>query len=213
MATVRFDSLVRRLAELAQNLGLDSLDDGVSPAAQDVLRGYRVLSHAELEACLEDLGRECARRAVADWRHDPRPRRVIIGLIAAYRSPGILEFWGGTTRRGLGPLRLVDSSSASVDDAIASALDSYVNKIGGNHGIQANNIRAILGPLGVPESELEEAWLAHMDTLGHLRGRTAHSSADRLETLLSPSDEIARVNTAVLGLRRVDNLLRRLAPA
>ena len=57
-----------------------------------------------------------------------------------------------------------------------------------NNGVKSNNILAMLKPLGLNGSHLDNIWLQTMDTYGEVRGGHAHNSR-RAVTPIDPQTE------------------------
>jgi hypothetical protein len=192
----RFRELRTRVTELREHLLPRTFDPtGVYTDRQyDRARAFRVLAHAEIEACLEDLGVETVNVCYGAWQTDRRARRSLMALLAYYEGnlggPGDRLGAPGTT----GPLR----------DRLKMVRDQYVRQVRvENHGIREKNILSILLPAGILESDLDRTWLATVDSFGAQRGETAHRSG-RTQQPPDPAQEVLTVRTIVAGLAPLD---------
>src|SRR5690242_16726393 len=86
--STRYRALLPRLSELRGHL-LPAKFDPTSPYSDrqyDRVRGYRLLAHAEIEACIEDLVRDTVIAAWTGWSTDARPRTCLMALVAYYEG-------------------------------------------------------------------------------------------------------------------------------
>jgi hypothetical protein len=165
----------------------------------DRTRGFRVLAHAEIEACLEDLGVETVNAAFSAWTQDQKPRTTLTALMTFTRA------------KSLGvPEVLQRESKYTLRARLDSHRKTYVNWVKmENHGVRESNVLGILLPAGIREHEIDSAWLEKIDAFGSARGNTAHQ-AGRPQTLPDPKDELQTVRTIVQGLVPVDARLSAL---
>jgi hypothetical protein len=172
-----------------------------SPRVFDRTRGYRLLAHAEIEACLEDLVTSLINDAYSEWLLDRQPRQSLFALLAYHEGtlgpvPDAISSTGSSAR----PLR------ARVKDA----RDAYVTRVRRNNGIRERDVLRLLLPVGVLESELDSAWLQEIDAFGEARGDAAHQAL-RTQQPPDPATEYEVVCDVVAGLRKIDARLTALA--
>jgi hypothetical protein len=168
----------------------------------DRARGYRLLAHAEIEACLEDLAIGHLNDAFDAWMVDRRPRTCLIALLA-YHEGNLGEI--PTTISGTG------TSATPLRSRMRDARDQYIRWVRTqNHGIREANILRLLLPVGIMESDLDQAWLQQIDAFGSARGDTAHQAL-RTQQPPDPSNEYQTVRGIVAGMRKVDRLLSKSA--
>src|SRR2546423_6298118 len=81
----RVSELIERLETLRRNLlpGRNETGD-YTDEELDRTRGYRLLAHAEIEACVEDMALGVAVDEYDAWIGDQRPRKAIVSLVAYY---------------------------------------------------------------------------------------------------------------------------------
>lgn len=197
----RLKQLQKRITELRRHSLPSKLDETEAYSARvfDRTRGFRVLAHAEIEACLEDLGVQTVNAAYQGWAADNRPRTTLTALMTftkakAAGAPDSLHLEQRHTLRG----------------RLDEARKSYVNWVKNqNHGIREANVLGILLPAGIREHEINAAWLQTIDSFGDDRGDTAHQ-AGRPETPPHPASEFATVRAIIEGLIPLDIRLQKL---
>lgn len=203
--STRYRELQRRVKEVRQHL----LPTRFSPTGEysnrvyDRARAYRLMVHAELEACIEDLALNTVDAACKCWAQDGRPRTTLIALLA-HDAEG---FGGPPSKLPIPSPSELPSLRGRVDVA-RRRFSHYVRTQ--NNGIRESNVLALLLPAGVRESEIEPLWLADIDSFGRLRGETAHQ-ARRTQQPLDPRDEHERANGLVKRLGPIDALLETLS--
>lgn len=200
--SARYKQLLKRISELDANLLPAVSPTGTYTQAEyDRTRAYRVLAHAEIEACLEDLVHDVADQAFRRWAKDGRSRRPLLGLLAYHE--GALQI------RPI--LRTVGAPPEQIKDKAQRAKDDFCNRVRTtNNGIREQNVLAMLLPVGVALSDIDNAWLATIDSFGLDRGRTAHQSAAKATLLPDPATERATVGQIVAGIGSLDSKLRPL---
>lgn len=205
MASSRFRDMVARLAELRSVFLPRRFDPtGSYPANQsDLTRAYRLLCHAEIEACMEDIALQAVSKTCAAWGSSGKPSRSLIGLLAYHHAPPItVELTSSVAPK----------KAKEIDDAVRDAKRSYSHYVRmSNHGIRATQVRRLLLPAGVQEAQLDGTWLNTIDSFGANRGETAHASAQRTVTLPDPKTELTTVKAIASGLRFIDALLQKLS--
>lgn len=186
----RYKRLVSRLERLRQHfLPAQFSPTGMYGARdQDLARGYLVLVHAEIEAYCEDRSEAVARRAHERWKRNGRLGKTLRGLIS---------FHNVQNRQ---PWKAIDRAPNRVD----AAVQSYLSVITQNHGIKEENICKMLFPIGIEIRELDNVWLATIDSFGTMRGTIAHKSVIAQQAV-DPATEYTRLTNQILpGLRKLD---------
>lgn len=199
--SARLIELQSRIAELRErSLPRKFNPTGAYPARIfDRTRGFRLLAHAEIEACLEDLGVATVNAAFEGWMVDKRPRATLIALLAF------------TEKKSVG---IAGSLPAESKHTLQGRLDelrnAYVGMIRGyNNGIREKDVLRILLPAGIREQEIDPAWLEAIDAFGRARGSTAHG-AGKPQTPPDPASELKTVRAIVNGLIPLDQRLSAL---
>jgi hypothetical protein len=202
--SARLRELERRLNELRRHLLPARFDPtgAYSPRAIDRARSYRLLAHAEIEACIEDLARELIANSYAAWELDKRPRTCLLALVSFYddKFPRIPEAM---------PPMLGRVTPGFMKDRVETARNAYARAVQQSNGVKEKDLLRLLLPVGIQEYELDRTWLATIDSFGSVRGDTAHQSM-RTQQPPDPANELAIVRQIVTGLRQLDELLTKL---
>ena len=205
----RYRALLVRLTELRRHL-LPQQFDPTKPYSErqyDRIRAYRLLTHAEIEACIEDLVVGTVTSAWGGWKQDARPRTCLVALVAYYEGN-----LGGPPET-LNPPQQTKKVLIHLSDRLDQARNHHVNHVvGSNNGIREANLLALLLPVGVLESDINKTWLATIDSFGAIRGTTAHQSG-RTQQQPDPEQELQNVRDIAQGLAPLDARLTELQKA
>lgn len=189
----RIRQLRSRLKALNRHLlPKPSTTGSYTPRQYDATRGFRVLAHAEIEACLEALAKQTLDGAYRGWTTDGKGRNALLALLA---------YHAGTLS--------IKPPRKSLPEKIMSAQKWYHGVIDANHGIKEKNVLSILLPIGIAESDIDNTWLATLNSFGRARGGTAHTSAAATNQP-DPVNEWMTVEQIVAGLAVIAGKLRRL---
>jgi hypothetical protein len=168
---------------------------------------YRVFAHAEIESYLEDRVWDTVLAAKNIWDNQGKASRVLLCVIAfsgqeMEAPPDTITPLKGNKNVSLEKLKI----SKKIDLAIRC----FKSVIDQNHGIKETNLLKLLLPIGIDSDDLDQAWLANMNTFGEERGEIAHSSAIKTKQTPNPADELKRVKQIIEELERVDQLITNL---
>jgi hypothetical protein len=190
----RYRELRRRIGVLKRRLPRPNPLGVYTDRQVDATLAFRLLAHAELESCIEDLAAATLKRSLLEYE----TRRVIGKPLLA-----VCATYDGKTPR--------DSYSQSEDLSaiVRDAVTRHYGVIARNHGIRESNLVRLLLPLGLEQSDLDPKWLADIDSFGSRRGDAAHRSIGS-QRPPDPVQERSDVTVLVDGLAAVDRLLRRL---
>jgi hypothetical protein len=157
------------------------------------------LAHAEIEACLEDLGVATVNAAYSSWSQDGKARTTLIALMT----------FNDRTGKGV-PTELQRKGGGDLRTRLLEVRNDYVRWVKTeNHGIREKNVLRILLPAGIREHDIDPGWLSTIDTFGSNRGATAHK-AGRPQTPPDPAQELETVKAIVKGLIPLDEYLSAL---
>jgi RiboL-PSP-HEPN len=200
----RFRELQKRLTELRRHLlPRTSLTGAYTARQYDRVRAFRLLAHAEIEACVEDLVFKVATESFQRWKLDSRPRTCLVALVAYYEGS-----FPPTPTSILQPSQ--NPTLDLLEARIERAKNHYCNQIiRNNHGIREHDLLSMFFPVGITDTDLDNAWLATVDSFGQTRGETAHR-AGRTQQPPDPVDERDTVDQIVAGLGVVDARLTAL---
>lgn len=203
MPSSRFRVLTQRIKQLDSRL----LPKRLSPTGTytdrqlDLVRGYRLLVHAELEAYLEDQVSALAIRSLRRFQADRKPRWVVTSLIA-YHFP----------KAEVSDVKLKSLYAGSADqvqERVHEATTKLNEGVAKNNGIREINLLRLLLPVGIRPVDIDQIWLGTMDSFGANRGQTAHTSF-RVSQQLDPAAERQTVGDLLKGLGKLDVLLNKL---
>jgi hypothetical protein len=162
---------------------------------KNLVRGYLLLAHAEIESYFEEIANNVVLSAHSKWEKTKKPSHIITSLIA---------YLGCKSQEV--PESINDTSRALIEKRVKESLDLYVKYLKQNHGIKQKNILRILLPLGIPLNEIDSAWLLEMDTFGDDRGEIAHHSI-KVQKIIDPSTEQKRVERVLVEIKKIDSLV------
>jgi hypothetical protein len=174
---------------------------------------FRVLSHAELEACLEDRVLEIATIAKQAWETKKFVSVVAFHLIGFSgllldRPPDILSTSD--------PQQIKNwQGKINIGDRFSKCVTEFHRKVRiENHGIKEKNIMEMFLPIGVSVSKLDPLFLQTLSSFGESRGLVAHTSARaHIRKAVGPKDEYELLKRITKGLESIDEELDRLVVA
>lgn len=193
----RLRQLESRLKFLEENiLPAEKVNGNYTKKEQDLIRSYVLLSHAEIEAYLEDKSKERINKALTDWNTN-RKRSNCLKSVLAFTGNEI-DF--NSDQHAI-------NMQHRVNRTVAHYMSSVVDR---NHGVKEKNITNLLLPLGIEYSELDQAWLGIMESFGATRGNIAHNTT-QVQIQIDRNTEKSRIKTQILPeLVRIDGLIRKL---
>jgi hypothetical protein len=197
--STRYRLLLTRLTELRHHLLPAQFDPTAShsPRQIDRILAYRLLAHAEIEHCLEQLVQTTVTAAWSGYKIDRKPRTCLTALIAYYE--GQLGGPPGTLASKKSSKIIVD-----LDDRIDKARHHHIESvIRQNNGMTEKNVLRLLMPVGIRASELDPSWLTDAGAFSADRGTAAHQTG-RVQQIPDPGSEFNRVRRIAEGLRAID---------
>lgn len=214
--SARFIVLEQELGKLRQHLlpSQEELDPTGSYDGDVYTKtlAYRVLSHAEFESYFEDRVRDLYLAAIDAWE----TRNIMTKILAcmlAFSSSDIDDIPATKV-----PIQVNQRQKwerkIKLTGRISKCANSYHHIIEMNHGIKEENLLKLLLPIGIEADEIDDIWLAAMNSFGEERGSVAHSSRSnyRTTTLPDPKTEMDKITNILEGLKVIDILLNQLSP-
>jgi hypothetical protein len=195
-----------RLRELRQHLLPGQLDPTRSYSVRQIDRvlAYRVLTHAELEHCMEQLVAETVTAAWKGYAADHKPRTCLLALLAYYEGQ-----LGGPPET-LSPGQNRRKFHLHLQDRINQARDHHLGTVvRNNHGISETNVLRLLMPVGIGAADLDQTWLNDATAYSAARNQVAHQTG-RVQQIPDPAGELDRVRKLALGLEPIDARLGEL---
>lgn len=209
-ASTRFIELRKRLRELRLHMlpKRFSATGAYSDRELDRARGYRLLAHAEIEAFLEDITFQAARRSVSSWQTSKKVSDSLFCLVAHYHQGFGIE---GTDETAPFPA----SSRLKVKEAVKEVVDvamlQYRKIHADNHGVREENLYRLVIPIGVRKGDLDPLWVTNLSEFGKRRGEVAHKTV-KVQQQLDPKSEFDAVDGLLEGLKNLDKLIGQLSP-
>jgi hypothetical protein len=207
--SLRFSQLLKELNRLKKQFlprKFSEIND-YSERQLALTLAYRVFAHAEIESYLEDRVWDTVLLAKNIWDNQGKASRVLLCVIAfsgqeMEAPPDTINPLKGNKNVSLDKLKITKK--------IDIAIRYFKSVIDQNHGIKETNLLKLLLPIGIDSDDLDQAWLANMNTFGEERGEIAHSSAIKTKQTPNPADELKRVKQIIEELERVDQLITNL---
>lgn len=208
----RFKILVRELNRLRKHLlpsKFDPTEVEFSDRKITQFISYRVLTHAEIEAYLEDRALDTARYAIEAWKNKGEIHKILLSLLAFCGHKMELP---PTTLSPKEPNKKISEEKLKLEKKLDLASNAFTHCIRVNHGLKEANILALLLPIGIDSDDLDPAWLSTMSTFGEKRGVAAHTSytSYKANQPLNPKTELDTVNEILEGLEDIDQLINDL---
>lgn len=202
-----FASLEKRLDVLREHLLPPefSKDGRYREEEIDYAKGYRLLVHAEIEAYLEARCKEVIVSALTNWKKKSLASVPILSL---------LVHWNAGWPKGRDEDLTFDSLPVkdelkNISDGLNQAAKEYFRHLKQNHGIKESNLHLLLLPIGINFPDLDQTWIALMNSYGETRGLIAHGSSEATKEI-NPQDELNDVQDLRAGLRSLDKMLSAL---
>lgn len=193
----RLRQLLNRLSFLENNiLPAERVDGNYTKREQDLIRSFVLLTHAEIEAYLEDVAKTRVTKSLSDWNSSRIKSNCIKSVVSFVGND--LKFDNDVNSNNI---------QYRVNKTVAHYMNAVVDK---NHGIKEKNILKVLLPLGIEINELDQTWLSVMESFGSTRGLFAHSSFN-VQTSIDRNTELNRIKNQILPeLTNIDLLIKKL---
>lgn len=189
--SIRFLELKRRIKQLEKHLiGKISATGNYTPRRTDLIRGYRLLAHAEIEHYIEEMAVDIVKGAYNKWTTEKKSSKVLTSLLIY-------------TDLNMSLKQKVDNDYIDLDKRINKVVTSYFREVSQNHGIKEENILKILVPIGFEIDGFDQTLISTMNSFGSNRGQTAHKSA-KVEQNMDARTEMNEVQNILSGLVVID---------
>lgn len=161
--------------------------------------GFRVLACAELEAYLEEVVQEAVRSAAEKWNSKRFANKTLVAL-AAFTHIGKEKAPEGF------------NTKENLETRVNGSVARFYSILKDSHGIRYHHTVPLVSMIGIEHSEIDEVWLADLDSFGRIRGDTAHSSSHaRAKILIDPEKEWKSVIQLVDGAKKFDRTASKLS--
>jgi hypothetical protein len=194
-----FNELIRRIKLIEKNLlpSIKPIGD-YTKKEQDMIRGYRLLVHAELEAYFEGRAKEKVINAIKEWKVNRKQSNVLLALM----SYNEITYYSFSNEK--------HTEDRHLEKRLEKAVTHFMTLIANNHGIKELNIMELLCPIGVEIKDLQQTWLNDLNSFGSSRGLIAHSSA-KTQQPIDPATERSMVTSILHELKKVDSKINALS--
>lgn len=155
---------------------------------------YRLLASAELEhyvesRCLEVAQIGCDR--IGKSQLTATGRALIVWLqFQDQRSPAAVPIHEGD------PLALAHLAQ--------KAMETYARSVKKSHGISEDDLRRLVFPLGLRESQVPAVLAASLEAFAKKRNPASHTHVNRAKTQSEPVEEVKAVEQILVPLRQLD---------
>ena len=199
-----------RLQELSTNLGVTPNLVPKSQRDVDLLHGFRVLAHSEIQAFVEDVA-----TTILEVTDDFATRGRLTHAGHQLMVHDMADRYFRATESSRYPIydtKLVNTRFQSDKGPLEEAIKRHKSVIKKNSGLKESNVRRVLLPLGYRESFFARGLLTTLSNFGVERGNVAHGSGVSvgLQHLPSGSTEIARIKNLQHGLEMLERFAPRL---
>lgn len=185
-STKRYKELQKRINQLRKHFvkGFESRNiTDFSNRQMDLVRAFRVLCHAEIEAYFEGMAMELLLNAKRKWDIYHKANITIACLFAHYQK---IE------------------TNASTSTKIYQVINKFErDRIEQNNGIKEQNLVKLFVPLGIDKDDIDATWLATIDSYGSGRGTVAHTSASTQQPI-DINTEIQTVGFILQGIQQLE---------
>ena len=172
----------------------------------DRARGFRLLAHAEIEAFIEDVTFDAAKRSVSAWSRDRTTGDTLFCLIAHYHHGFAVDQFESPPFPDTSRPKMKESIKELVD----VAMRQYKSIHSTNNGVKEDNIVRLILPIGVRKTDLDPLWITNLNEFGKQRGDVAHSTA-KAQQRIDPRSEWQVVSDLLIGLQKLDELISELS--
>lgn len=217
MKSTEFVGLEAKIKSLKDTMLLDTSPSCNNEEQQDRIRGYILLSHAAFETYVEDIANGVLDKALNDLKTSKVVSPVLLAIVCYFKL-----YWPPTDSvceqccigRWLKFVRPRKSVVIEKKDfitnmhALAFQYKSYI--VSKNNGIKEKDIKNIFVPLGLDLKDLDNDFLADLNSFGALRGSLAHNSINKVTYLLDASDIRRTIETLLFKFEQFDELIMKL---
>lgn len=202
MPSSRHVQLRRRCVDLKRHLlpKSPSLTGKYSKRQLDLIAGYFVLVHAEIESYFEDCIVALIDFAEDRWRTAHRVTRPLLGLVAYLEG------------NRAGPPNVFDENQfkdRSIEQIVGKSIGAHRGRVKNNNGIKEDDLCHLLFPVGFSHSDLSTTLVASLDSFGKRRGDFAHKSLHPVTQIqIDPFVEARLVEDIIEELKSFDTLVK-----
>lgn len=188
-ASPEFKILFRRVIEIKRNILNFNNDpkESLILANQDLLRGFKLLVHAEIEDYLEIRATQLLNAVREDWTTRRQINNILLRTMAYNRSN-----YGGR------------ESHDVPEDRVQFLINQLEISIKKNNGITDEDVSKLFYPLGICIRQNHNVLAINLDNYGKSRGKHAHSGRHSLQVKIIKPNEVKSVRDLLEGLLDLD---------
>lgn len=203
--SARFKELRKRLGDLRANMlpARFSATGDYTDRQLDRARGYRLLVHAEMEAYLEDVTFDAAKKGVSEWDKTRKVSDCLFCLVTSYHCGFKVE---GLDDEPPFPPSSRPSAYDEIKEVVRVAMVQYQKVHGDNNGIREKNLLRLILPVGIRKVDLDPLWVTNLDEFGKRRGDVAHKAV-KAQQQIDPRSELQTIQGLAVGLKKLDELI------
>lgn len=170
------------------------LSNPLTGRSQDLLRAFRLLVHAEIEAYVEQLVIRKAVDSLDLWRSGRKASKCLLSIVAFCEM-----------ELGAAPPHLAAIGPRNdLEERVNRATNTFIKRIRTkNNGIKEENLVPLLIPIGLDSSEVSQTLLNNLSSFGRNRGEIAHNSSKVVQPI-SPIDELSIIDQILSDLKDLD---------
>lgn len=193
---------LRLLRERRHELRLHFLPRRFSPLGRyddrtrHLAGAYRIFFNAELEYYFEAAARLVAKHCEDEWKLGRVTRAFAAVCTRNSKSINMPQ-----------ETKNVDATAAFLGRRFSTEVELVRKTINQNNGAKSHNILEMFVPLGLDETNIDQALLSECDTLGADRGLLAHKTAGQAAQLIDPRTEYDRSKKIIELLDDFERLL------
>lgn len=186
MTTNSFVVLESSIIAIVSNFRDFDRNDSSTPENQMKLRACISFIHAEIENYFESIGLKSL-DAYVNNSLSKRVRNKIKYALVVYNH------------------KSYEGAPEDIVARIDIAIRTYKTSIQQNNGIKEKDILKILLPVGYPFSELDNTWLATLNSFGAFRGKLIHASMNKINNLIGYNYFEDNIMSVIIpGIRNID---------
>lgn len=176
--TKEYEYLRSRLSSIS--ISFDSLipKDPLEQAdenAQNIIKSYILLCHAEFEKYFEDIAISIITQAKNRFDANKQTSIPLLHLSLMLKK----DF----------------NNKETAEERLDKLFSNFRALIDGNHGIKKTNIDNMFAPLGIPIASMSDIYVESLEAFGKKRGQIAHNVKEAIKTTYNYSDEKKVIDT------------------
>lgn len=193
MASSQLIALEQHLADFEANFIVNRAEfSDYTPQDHMNALGYRLLASAALEHYVEEVCLSAANVGIE--------RMLKSQPTATGRS---ILLWH-LTRKWTRPAAIHEADLLDHYDLIEPAKSAYLKHVRSNHGINGDDLRRLVFPLGLRDAQVPDVLTTSLDVLASQRNPASHTYQNRAKSMTEPAEEVRLIAQILAPLRQLD---------